>query len=298
MTDKKIAEAGEYLFTNVGFSRREEPTLTLQQSDEFIDLQPLAQVVTLRFDMTTRFCIGWRDMASGQRFVCPESHTVEVKYEQCAACQKRTGFNPAFYHAASVSSQQEARNLEPHILYLAHFGPGVIKVGISHAKRGNSRLLEQGARSALVLDQLPSAHIARQYEARIATLSTAVETIQQRKKIELFKQPYDKKAAKNELHTMKQTIEAAVGSTFTGNDVVYLDTMYFPNNAPPLTDTYDMSDRHCISGEASGLLGSVLFCQQHDATLFLPLKKYIGYKVALTNDEITIDLPARQTSLF
>lgn len=290
--------AGDYLLTNVGFSREETPTLTLQSASEFIDIQPLSQVLTLQFDMTTRYCIGWRDMAAGERHSCPDGQTVENKYEQCATCQKRTGFNPAFYHATSVSEQQQSRNLEPHIVYLAHFGPGVIKVGISHAKRGNNRLLEQGARSALVLDTFPSAHVARQYEAKIAALPGIAETIQQRKKIELIKQPHDKTAAQTELHTIKSTIETATRTTFTGNDAVSFDTTYFPDGLPPLTEAINMSDQHIISGQANGQLGTLLFCQHQNTPLFLPLKKYIGYRMSLSDSETVIHLPARQTTLF
>ncbi len=117
-------------------------------------------------------------METGVLHTCPDTLKVENKYEQCSGCQKRTGFNPAFYNATSVSEQQEARNAEPHTLYLARFGTNTLKVGISYAKRGNSRLLEQGARDALILDTFPSAHIARQYEAKIAALPNVVETVQ------------------------------------------------------------------------------------------------------------------------
>src|SRR5690349_6321107 len=98
-------------------------------------------------------------MRSSKSYVCPDQVMIDKKFDVCPTCQQRTGFNPAFYHASSVSSQQEERNLEPHLLYLAHFGKGIVKVGISHAARNRSRLLEQGARSAIVLDIFPTAHI-------------------------------------------------------------------------------------------------------------------------------------------
>jgi hypothetical protein len=293
-----MPDNGTYLLTNVGFSKEEKPLLVLQQDNIFFSMFPIGEAFTLTFDMTQRYCVGWRDIVTGERFSCPDSQMVMPKYDQCAACQKRTGFNPAFYHASTVSSQQETRNLEPHILYLAHFGPGVIKVGISHAKRGHSRLLEQGARSALILEELPSAHIARQYEARIAALPGIAESIQVRKKTSLATVPYDTAAAGQELATVKQTIEAMLNITFTRQEILTFDTTYFPNDVPQLSDAHLLVDRHQVSGKGIGMIGSLLFCAQQDEILYLPMKKYVGYRTLIDDTITPIAIPARQTSLF
>lgn len=294
----RMPNEGTYLLTNIGFSRSEEPLLLLQDAATFIAMHPLGNCFTLTFDKTRRFCTGWRDITTGERSRCPDENTIDAKYEQCAACQKRTGFNPAFYHATSVSSQQEARNQEPHILYLAHFGPGTIKVGISLAARGKSRLLEQGARSAIILDTFPSAHIARQYEAKIAQIPAIVETLQQRKKSDLLTKPYDAPAATHELLTAKQHIEELTDTRFSDATPIQFDSFYFPSGTPPLQDSHNTSDNDMISGEGIGMLGAALFCRQNDTLLYLPLKKYVGYKVTLTRTVTAIDTPAMQTSLF
>ena len=293
-----MIEVGEYLFTNVGFSRDETPLLSMQRDDAFFDLSPLGQTLTLRFDKTKRFCVGWRDITTGERFACPDKLTVEDKYEQCPACQKRTGFNPAFYNTTNVSQQQEARNLQPHILYLAHFGKGIVKVGISHAARGNSRLLEQGARSAIILEEFSSAHIARQYEAKIASIEGIAETLLLQKKISALSQSYDAAAAATELLSIKSMIEQKIGTKFSQSDVLSFDDIYFPSVKPNLQDAFNCADQNLISGKVIGMLGSLLFCEQQDTPVFLPLKKYVGYKVALSYDEVPIELPARQISLF
>jgi hypothetical protein len=293
-----MPKAGKYLFSNVGFSKTEQPFLSLQQADNFIDLNPLEKTITLRFDTKVRFCVGWRDMSTGEQFACPSSSTVDTKYEQCSACQKRTGFNPAFYNASSVSKQQEARNLQPHKLYLAHFGKGITKVGISYAARGNSRLLEQGARHAVVLETFPTALIARQYEAKIATLPGIVETVPVRRKIATLAEDYDEINALGELTKTRAQIEQTLGAAFTKNDILALDPFYFPGIKPNLSDSVDLSDQDITSGKVTGMLGSLLFCNQQDTPVFLPLKKYIGYPVTLSYDETPLTLPARQISLF
>lgn len=293
-----MPEAGRYLLTGAGFSPDEKPVLTLQKNGEFVQLYPHATTITLRVDPSTRFCVGWRDLTTGELFSCPDSQTLESKYEQCAACQNRTGFNPAFYHATSVSSQQEARNQEPHILYLARFGKGVIKVGISYAKRGISRLLEQGARDAIILDTFPSAHIARQYEAKIAAMPGIVETLQLRKKLSLLEGHYDHTEGAAELLKTKETIEDTLKVAFTANEVMNLDPLFFPDGTPNLAESFCTSEQHALSGRVIGSLGTLLFCSHQETPVFLPLKKYVGYHIELSHGETPLTLPARQASLF
>jgi hypothetical protein len=293
-----MPEAGRYLFTNAGFSADETPVLTLLRASTFHYLEPLGSRLTLRFDTAEHFCVGWRDITNGGQHACPDSQLLESKYEQCAACQNRTGFNPAFYNATSVSSQQEARNQEPHILYLARFGAGVVKVGISHAKRGISRLLEQGARDAIVLDTFPSAHIARQYEAKIAAMPGIIETLQLRKKLSLLESPYDHTEGDRELRATKQRIEEALKVTFTGMAITNLDPLFFPNGTPDLSDSFCVQEQKVISGKVTGSLGSLLFCHYNDTPVYLPLKKFVGYHVELSHEQSDLQLPARQASLF
>ena len=293
-----MPEAGEYILSQVGFSKNEKPLLKLQKGDDFTTLEPLDKTLTLEFDVSQRYCVGWHDITNGESHVCPDTNLVDAKYEQCPACQKRTGFNPAFYNTTSVSSQQEARNLEPHILYLAHFGGDIIKVGISHAARGNSRLLEQGARTALILDTFASAHIARQYEAKIASLPGIAETVIMRRKITALRAPYSPAQAEKALETVRYQIETELKTTFANTVLLHLDNRFFPAGLPSLDNLYETTHLNLISGTVSGMLGSLLFCEQQDTQLFLPLKKYIGYRVVLLDKETHVDLPARQISLF
>lgn len=293
-----MPDNGTYILSNVGFSSNEKPTLLLQKGENFLEFAPLGHGFTLSFDVVQRHCTGWRDITNGGRFTCPDDQLVDAKYEQCPKCQQRTGFNPAFYHATSISPQQEARNNEPHLLYLAHFGSGLIKVGISHAKRERARLLEQGARSAVILDQFPSAHIARQYEAKIATLPGFAETVQLRKKQELITQPYDTQTAATELTTAIATIESTIGVTFNTSGIISLDDIYFADRVPNLSYAHDTTKDRLVSGACIGQLGSIILCAQDEEIFYLPLKKYIGYEMKLNNTITPIDTPARQTSLF
>lgn len=293
-----MPDAGTYLLTNVGFSLADTPVLTLQQNNSFLPFEPLGSTLALRFDTSERHCVGWRDITQGSLNVCPDNQVLDAKYEQCAACQQRTGFNPAFYNANSVSTQQEARNQEPHILYLARFGKGVIKVGISYAQRGISRLLEQGARDAVILDTFPTAHIARQYEARIAAMPDILETLQLRKKLSLLETVYAHADGERELRETKQRIEELLKVRFSGNEILNLDPLFFPSGTPDLSDGFCASDQKLVSGKVIGSLGTVLFCDYEGTPVYLPLKKFVGYTVELLHEQLPINLPPRQASLF
>jgi hypothetical protein len=268
---------------------------TLQFSDEQ-DYSPVGKTISLSFDLSERFCIGWHDMSTGENHACPEMAQTDKKFATCVICQKRTGFNPAFYHANKVSAKQEARNAEPHHLYLAYMGKNYIKVGISWHKRDTRRLLDQGARAGLILETFPTALIARQYEAKIAHIEGIHETTATRTKLALINEPFDETTATDQLLGAKQRIQELLGTSFTGTDIQLFDRFYtqrglFTGPITPLTDSK-------ISGLAEALIGDILITRYDDRLLALPLKQYIGYPIALSEEMMQLDLAPQQMQLL
>ncbi|MFE1949612.1 DUF2797 domain-containing protein [Streptomyces sp. NPDC059524] len=85
-----------------------------------------------------RRCLGvWR---GGRRTPCPGWDAVPERgtRAQCAEC---AGID----RARSVAADTLADDPRPYRVYLAWFGEGLVKVGITRADRGAARLLEQGA---------------------------------------------------------------------------------------------------------------------------------------------------------
>ncbi|SDO25034.1 DUF2797 domain-containing protein [Actinacidiphila guanduensis] len=85
-----------------------------------------------------RGCTGvWR---AGRRSACPYGAELapQVRREQCEGCL-------ALDRASSVAADTRADDPRPFAVYLAYFGPGLLKVGITAAERGRVRLLEQAA---------------------------------------------------------------------------------------------------------------------------------------------------------
>ena len=135
----------EFLLSYASFNSDNKPFVECQVGDKIERHELFGQDLSLKFDFSVKYCAGWVDFENRCSQICPDHATVDEKYENCLKCRDKTGFNPAFYNASSVSVQQEKINQNPHFVYLAYFAPNVIKVGISQEERGIRRLLEQGA---------------------------------------------------------------------------------------------------------------------------------------------------------
>ncbi|MEU6258730.1 DUF2797 domain-containing protein [Streptomyces sp. NPDC047043] len=85
-------------------------------------------------DGGVRTCVGARGHACPVRAVVPGRST-GARCEECARLDR----------AHSVAADTIADDPRPYHVYLAWFGPGMLKVGITAEERGSARLLEQGA---------------------------------------------------------------------------------------------------------------------------------------------------------
>ncbi|MER5447751.1 DUF2797 domain-containing protein [Streptomyces sp. NPDC002766] len=85
-------------------------------------------------DGGVRTCVGARGHACPMRAVVPGRST-GARCEECARLDR----------AHSVAADTIADDPRPYRVYLAWFGPGMVKVGITAEERGSARLLEQGA---------------------------------------------------------------------------------------------------------------------------------------------------------
>ncbi|MEV6316787.1 DUF2797 domain-containing protein [Streptomyces sp. NPDC051776] len=85
-----------------------------------------------------RVCTGV--LRGGRRTLCPAAAPVPARSTggQCPDCARLD-------RSQSVAADTRADDSRPYRVYLAWFGPGLLKVGITAAARGAARLLEQGA---------------------------------------------------------------------------------------------------------------------------------------------------------
>ena len=287
----------DFLLTYASFNAENQPFIDCQIDGEVKRRELLEQDLSLEFDFSTKYCTGWVDFENHCSQICPDSATVDGKYENCLKCRDRTGFNPAFYNADSVSVQQEKINQNPHFVYLAYFAPGVIKVGISQEERGIRRLLEQGARLALKLETFSSALIARQYEAKISALDGIVETMPIHKKLELIKQPFDRADGEEKLRQKLLEIEQKIGVSFPRSELILCED-YFQTASVDLTRVILMKDKSQLVGHVLSVIGSIAITDYDGNLLSYNLKKYIGYRAQKITEPIELELPSEQLTLF
>ncbi|MGW8556266.1 DUF2797 domain-containing protein [Streptomyces tubercidicus] len=85
-----------------------------------------------------RLCLGVR--RADRWIVCPYGAVLDgaSAKDQCARCAQLD-------RSRSVAADTMADDPRPYGVYLAYFGPGLLKVGITAVERGPTRLVEQGA---------------------------------------------------------------------------------------------------------------------------------------------------------
>lgn len=286
-----------FLFSYVGFDAKNSPIIDTQVDNEISRYQALGRSLSLTFDMSERYCTGWLDFANHKALPCPDHATVEKKYDQCIICRKKTGFNPAFYNASSVSEQQQAINRNPHFLYLAYFTPDLVKVGISQEARGIRRLLEQGARIAMKLETFPTAEIARQYEAKISALDGIVEHVVSRKKLDLLKTRFDEAKAVGELGKVLDIVSEKLSVSFDKAQIVRTE-QYFNCQNLDLSSSTIVCDQPNLVGTVRSIVGHIAILERADRLLVYDLKKFVGYKAKICDKDVEIDLPSEQMALF
>ena len=285
------------MLSYASFNADNKPFIECQVGDKIERHELFEQDLSFEFDFSVKYCTGWVDFENRCSQICPDQATVDEKYENCLKCRDKTGFNPAFYNANSVSAQQEKINQNPHFVYLAYFAPNVIKVGISQEERGIRRLLEQGARLAIKLETFSSALIARQYEAKISKLDKIVETLPVHKKMELIKQPFDRAIGERELRQKLLEIEQKIGVSFPKSELIPCED-YFQTAGVDLSRVVLMKNYSQLVGRVRSVIGSIVITDYDGQLLAYNIKKLIGYRAQKVDREIELDLPTEQLTLF
>jgi hypothetical protein len=290
-----------YIFIQHAFhpkTYRPQLVLLPEGANELTTFDLADKTFTVTFNAEQRFCTGWHDLATAQSYPCPSQTKLSTQYHECRQCQLKTGFNPAFYHADGISKQQRARNAQPHNLYLAHFGPKVAKVGISWSGRGLQRLLDQGARSAIVVKQFATAEEAREFEASIASLPGIVETLQTRTKKALLKQPYDAELGHQELHSLFDMAVRHTQLETAPPKVLCLDPHYLASHQLQPNQLIDISSEPYISGAFIGMIGPNIIMEQDGTQFLYSIGQKRGYRLTISDSEQPNNFAPQQVSLF
>ncbi|HEY4026415.1 MAG TPA: hypothetical protein VGO86_08285, partial [Candidatus Dormibacteraeota bacterium] len=122
-----------------------------------------------------RRCIGLYDRREHRRRRCPVGALV-ADGSQCDLCERADPGRLVARGQAPSGMEQE-----PFVLYLAWFGDGLSKVGITSEKRGMGRLCEQAALSYCLAARGPFTSI-RQAEVLLSSIGVAPERLASRTK--------------------------------------------------------------------------------------------------------------------
>jgi hypothetical protein len=235
-----------------------------------------------------RFCIGRYNLENYVSSTCPFVAELDTPAVSCSQCLKASGFNPAFYNVAemNISPQQKIYNQKEHVVYLAFFGVGVVKVGIATAERVKTRLLEQGARAATILRSYPDAYAAREIEELIHKVAGIPESVKIGKKMQLLNQHFSYDDAMIELKRAKNIITEKLSIDFEDHENVDLSAYYY-NNGTVLKNLINVSDETplIISGTCLGMVGDALIMEQSNIQFMASLKKYVSHIIQIDDFE-------------
>jgi hypothetical protein len=235
-----------------------------------------------------RYCVGRYDLRTFQTSPCPLRAPVSAETTTCLDCLRANGFNPGFYRMPvdKLSPQQREYNEQSHIVYLAHFGDHVLKVGISHRDRALVRLKEQGARLATFVKLFPSAYGARGLEEQVNRELRLPESLRGETKRALLNKQFDIEEAAAELRRARSAIGARLGVETEEKEIIDLMPAYIGRGRldPALTDVSESAPLR-ISGRGVGIIGDVLVTEQAGRQFMVSLKKFIAHVVAISDLE-------------
>lgn len=237
-----------------------------------------------------RHCVGRNAEGQLLGMPCPDrADRTEPSKRFCDECHYARGFNPSFYHALDrISPQQQRWNAEPHNVYLAHFGSGMVKIGMSNHRRELARLLEQGARVATFVARCSDAYEARDIEEAGVHKHGLLEVVRSSQKRRLLEQPLRVDAAKQDLLEVAAALLPALDTQTL--QLLELDSTYAFDRTEPLDLTrgiplVDIDPTDAISGKLRALVGEFLIVEQSGQSYVSSLKELIGYEVAIEQGE-------------
>lgn len=153
-----------------GAGRRDGVLHLELRSDQSKEPRPLEPGLELAFEIVGgRRCIGYRPPEATSLIPCPD-HADALSAAQCPACFERAKIRQCLRCTGERCTNPERRpscvQPENHAVYLASFGPGMLKVGVARWERRFERLAEQGARAALIVARDDGQQV-RRMEAQI-----------------------------------------------------------------------------------------------------------------------------------
>jgi len=252
--------------------------------------------------LRSRFCTGRYDLRTFAATPCPLQARLPVDGPtQCEACLRASGFTPTFYlvEKTLLSQAQQAYNAEPHEVYIAAFGNGLLKVGISSSRRLLSRWIEQGALFARSVGRFSDAYEARSGEALLHRELGIPETLAQSAKTRALSNGVDAAALSKELEGIAVQAAQMLSFKYSGPEVDLWN--YFVLDRLAVVDLRGMVSVEGarplkFGGEAVALIGRLLIARYADFIICCSIRPFEGHLVLLDTAIPSITIPVTQNS--
>lgn len=261
----------------------------------------LGETLTLK-SASELYCTGRYELSTFESFPCPDAAKVlDGKSATCYACFQFNAFNPSFYNlpVTALSHKQRLYNSQPHVVYLAAFGPGMVKVGISHHQRIYDRWCEQGALAAAIIGRAPDAYTAREMEVWCGDKAKLPEQVNKNRKIEMLSKSFVIEELKeNILSVYRQLGSDAKNRGLKLEDIQDLNLRFFGNFPIRNLEPLPQQKEELISGLCRGLIGSLIILENEGRKLICSLTPLVGHAVNLSKNLSGLELNTFQPSLF
>lgn len=267
----------KFIFSGVNYSsRRGQFLLDSVDTHDRLIVQFSDSPVSLR-RMKARFCSGWYDLSCLTSYPCPTSSPLDNQGNSCEDCLNKTGFIP-FFHTipfVKLSPQQQLYNSSPHSVYLASFGPDLIKVGISSSARLHERWLDQGALYAREIFNCCDAATARNREAFVSSHTSTTEqisTILKARSMVRYGISYNPEPA---FDRVIKLLSDCISLSDKANLTVDLNTHYRPERIP-FSKLIDISKESPleISGSVFSTIGSICIFENNGCYYLCDTNKF------------------------
>jgi hypothetical protein len=251
----------------------------------------------LRWRLTgPRSCIGVWSTSAQYRTPCPtRAHITERGTDaQCPGCAA------ADRGRAIARDSSVADDGRTYLLYLAWFGDGLLKVGLTAAERDTDRLLDQAAIAYTLLARGPYTPI-RRAERTISTAGLAAERISARAKADAWWDLTDTTAALTTAHRLISDV--LISATFDPLELLPLrivDQRTIFGLHLPVPDAYAevtaVGDGTAISGRILAVPGQRLLLDTQTGPLLLDARLISGWAVATATGTVVGGFTTRQRS--
>lgn len=243
----------------ISFRTDTDPKIYFWKKDETDEFEMLGKEVHLKFSDYV-LCTGHRDQETQHK--CP--HKFKGR-KQCGYCRHKD--ISKIYTRLDFEGYEELQEEYLHqefSIYLAGFGAGLVKCGVTKSERVEARLKEQGADYWIELMRFDDGEEAYSTECRLQQRFDLKNFIRNDTKLKLLQKEKSPEAIKAKLAQIKESGDFA--------DRIYSTDI--KENIYPVPDDFEIS--YLVDGKISGSKGQLLFYEKEGNHFIVPMYKTIG----------------------